>query len=173
MKESLDAIEENILYIDKIISDLQDYTRPLIPDAKETNLKELIDNTLLKVNIPKNIRVEANIGANMLLKVDAAYLRRVFTNLIVNAVQAMSNGGKLIIEADTKADKAVISIKDTGVGITEKVKPNLFTPLFTTKSKGQGLGLAVVKRLVEAQGGTVRFESKEGKGTTFIIELNL
>ena len=85
----------------------------------------------------------------------------------------MPNGGKLIISAIKKENKAYILVEDTGVGISEEAKAKLFTPLFTTKSKGQGLGLAVVKRLVEAQGGTVTFESQEGKGTKFIIELPL
>ena len=57
-----------------------------------------------------------------------------------------------------------ISVEDTGVGIPEEVKPKLFTPMVTTKAKGQGLGLAVAKRLIEAQGGTITFESQEGKG---------
>jgi signal transduction histidine kinase len=64
-----------------------------------------------------------------------------------------------------------ITIEDSGVGIPEDVKPKIFQPLFTTKSKGQGFGLAVVKRLVEVQGGTIGFESEMGKGTRFIIQL--
>lgn len=64
-----------------------------------------------------------------------------------------------------------ITIEDSGVGIPEDVKPKIFQPLFTTKSKGQGFGLAVVKRLVEVQGGTIGFESELGKGTRFIIQL--
>ena len=72
----------------------------------------------------------------------------------------------------TKKQKmSVITVKDTGVGIPEAVKGKLFTPIFTTKSKGQGFGLAVIKRMTEALGGTVTFESQEGKGTTFTIRL--
>jgi signal transduction histidine kinase len=66
---------------------------------------------------------------------------------------------------------AEIVVEDTGEGIAEEVKPNFFKPLFTTKPKGQGLGLAVVKRLVEAQGGKISFESQKGSGTIFIIQL--
>ena len=66
-----------------------------------------------------------------------------------------------------------LSVKDTGVGIPEAVKGKLFTPMFTTKAKGQGFGLAVIKRMTEALGGTVSFESQEGKGTTFFIRLPL
>jgi signal transduction histidine kinase len=72
-----------------------------------------------------------------------------------------------------KEGKVYITVSDTGIGISDEVKAKLFTPMFTTKAKGQGLGLAVVKRLVEAQGGTIGFESAIGKGTKFVIELPL
>ena len=83
----------------------------------------------------------------------------------------MPNGGKLTLTVAKKGDKTLITVEDNGVGISEEVKTKLFTPLFTTKSKGQGLGLAVVKRLIESLNGKITFESVEGKGTKFIIEL--
>ncbi len=83
----------------------------------------------------------------------------------------MPNEGKLTVKAYKIEGKTTISVEDTGVGIPQEVKTKMFTPLFTTKSKGQGLGLAVVKRLVEALGGTIKFESEENKGTKFTIEL--
>ncbi len=83
----------------------------------------------------------------------------------------VSNRGKIIIKAFNKDTKAYITVEDTGTGIPDEIKPKIFQPLMTTKSKGQGFGLAVVKRLVEAQGGTITFESQQGKGTTFIIQL--
>jgi signal transduction histidine kinase len=98
-------------------------------------------------------------------------VKRIVGNLISNAVQAMPNGGKLTINATNQAGNAVITVADTGVGIPEDVKPKLFTPLFTTKSKGQGFGLAVVKRMTEALGGNVTFTSEQGRGTTFTITL--
>jgi signal transduction histidine kinase len=83
----------------------------------------------------------------------------------------MPDGGKLKIQAYREAADVIITVEDTGVGIPEEVKAKLFTPLFTTKSRGQGFGLAVVKRLTEALNGTVIFESQTCKGTKFIIRL--
>jgi signal transduction histidine kinase len=83
----------------------------------------------------------------------------------------MPNGGKLTINATVKNNNTIITVRDTGIGIPEEAKPKLFQPLFTTKSKGQGFGLSVVKRMTEALNGTVSLESQEGKGTAFIITL--
>ena len=83
----------------------------------------------------------------------------------------MPKGGKLTIKAYKEANDLIITVKDTGVGIPENVKSKLFTPMFTTKAKGQGFGLAVIKRMTESLGGTVTFESQEGKGTTFTVRL--
>ena len=98
-------------------------------------------------------------------------MRRALTNLINNAIQAMPNGGKLDISGFRKKGEIWISVSDTGIGIPNEVKPNLFAPMVTTKAKGLGLGLAVVKRLIEALDGSITFESKKGKGTKFIIKL--
>lgn len=169
--ESISSINENIGYINKIVSDLQDYTGKLTLNITKVKIKSVFLGML--DNIPKTIKTKVVVDEDSALKTDATYLKRVFSNLIINAIQAMPNGGELMLEAKTFDNKAVISVKDTGLGIPSEVRSNLFTPLFTTKAKGQGLGLAVVKRLVVALNGTITFESKEGKGTTFIIELPL
>jgi PAS domain S-box-containing protein len=169
--ESLDGIEKNIGYINKIVQDLQDYARPLKPEQTEVNLYELVTNVFMPIIIPDNLTPSVDIDADFKLKTDPTLITRILTNLIVNAIQAMPDGGNLTVSASKKGDKTVITVEDTGVGIPEDVKPKLFTPMMTTKSKGQGLGLAVVKRLVEALNGSISFESQEGKGTKFTIEL--
>jgi signal transduction histidine kinase len=83
----------------------------------------------------------------------------------------MPDGGKLTIKVLNTHGKTVISVEDSGVGIPDEAKAKLFTPLFTTKSKGQGLGLVAIKRLVEALDGSISFESQMGRGTKFIVEL--
>ena len=137
--ESIDAVNENLTYIDKIVSDLQDYTRPIKPSIQEANPFELIEGTILTINIPKLIELTTEIKENSkAIKTDIAYPRRILTKLITNAVQAMPNEGKLTVKTSKRKDKIVINVEDTGVGIPEEVKTKLFTPLFTTKSKGQG-----------------------------------
>jgi signal transduction histidine kinase len=100
-------------------------------------------------------------------------MKRVFTNLITNAIQAMPNGGQLAIRASKVEKVVLISVQDTGAGITKENIGKLFTPLFTTKAKGQGLGLPVCKRIAEAHGGEVTVESEEGKGSIFTVRLPL
>jgi PAS domain S-box-containing protein len=170
--DSLVGIEKNVEYINKIVLDLQDYARPLRPVVKEVNLRDLCENVLFKADLPKNVKITCRVDeAASDMMADPDLMRRVLSNLVSNAVQAMPEGGKISIRGHRREGDVVVEVHDTGVGIAEAVKPKLFTPLFTTKSKGQGFGLAVVKRVVEAMNGTVTFESQVGKGTTFVVRL--
>ena len=170
IKESLAEIEKNIDYINKIVQDLQDYARPLNPNPGEVDLKVIIDKLIQKNGIPKNVKVSIGVEDQARRFVaDADYLNRILYNLVTNAVQAMPKGGKLSIIAHKEANEVVIAVKDTGVGIPKEIQGKMFTPMFTTKSKGQGFGLPVVKRMTDSLGGKVSFESEEGKGTTFSV----
>jgi PAS domain S-box-containing protein len=170
--ESLQEIEKNTDYINKIVADLQDFARPLKPTLEEADLKLIIDELLKKNGLPENVKVTVKVEADARKVVaDSSFINRIMYNLVNNAFQAMPKGGKLTIHAYKEVNDVLITVKDTGVGIPEKVKDKLFTPMFTTKSKGQGFGLAVIKRMTEALGGRVTFESQEGKGTTFIVRL--
>jgi signal transduction histidine kinase len=129
---------------------------------------------IAKNGLPENVKVNFKVDAEARkVLADSSYINRIMYNLVTNAVQAMPKGGKLAIRAykDKKTNAAVITVEDTGVGIPEAVKDKLFTPMFTTKSKGQGFGLAVIKRMAEALGGSVFFESEEGNGTKFTVRL--
>jgi len=95
-------------------------------------------------------------------------------NILFNAIDAMPTGGKLTVKSEQDKDWVQISIKDTGVGIPDKVKKRVFDPFFTTKaSKGSGLGLSVTYGIVSRHGGMIKFDSEVGKGTTFYIRLPL
>ena len=172
--ESLNMIKQNIEYMNKIVLDLQDFAKPLNPCPEETNLEKMIQELLIRNGVPAKIQTEAKIESDVrIIKADSAYMKRILGNLVSNAVQAMPDRGKLAVQAYREKTAVVITVQDTGVGISEDAREKLFTPLFTTKAKGQGFGLAVVKRLTEALGGTVTFESQEGKGTTFTLILPL
>ena len=169
--ESLDSIETNVNYINKIVADLQDYSRQINLEYSDFCLKDLVTSVLQSVSRQDNLDVLLNIDPSFTITSDRSLIRRVLTNLIINAIQAMPGGGKLSISSYRKDRDTLITVEDTGVGIPEEIKSKLFSPMLTTKAKGQGLGLAVVKRLVEALNGTISFESQTGKGTKFIITL--
>jgi len=172
--ESLDEIEKNVDYINKIVADLQDFARPLHPHAQKNDIKAIIEESLGNHEIPTNVKVSVKVKSEAReIMADSGYLKRIVSNLVLNAVQAMPDGGKLsiLVEKNHQTGNIMLVVGDTGVGIPEDVKDKLFTPMFTTKSKGQGFGLAVVKRMTEALNGTVTFESENRKGTKFIVGL--
>ncbi len=172
VQESLKTIQAQVEYMDKIVSDLQDYARPLQPDLVPVDLCKVIPQLISTVRVPSNIEVLTDCDATMpKIKLDLTFLKRILVNLATNAIQAMPKGGKLTIKASAQDGAVCIVVVDTGVGVAEEFKGKLFRPLFTTKAKGQGFGLAVVKRFVEAQDGTISFESKVGEGTKFMITL--
>jgi signal transduction histidine kinase len=171
IKESLETIGEQTVYVNKIVADLQDYARPLTPKVEEVDFTKIVKVALSSSNVPENVAVKQFVANDFSkLKVDHSFLQRIMANLILNSIQAMPNGGSLTINATRKNGKALITVKDTGEGIPKEVRGKLFMPLMTTKAKGQGFGLAVVKRLTEAMGGTVTFQSETGKGTIFTLE---
>jgi PAS domain S-box-containing protein len=170
----LERIERQLEYMNKIVSDLQDYARPIKPELIGVDVLSFAKETLSTIPIPKNIEVSVKPGSDAtLVMLDPAMMKRVLTNLITNAIQAMPNGGALKIGMSTTKDTVSIEVADTGVGISEENLAKIFQPLFTTKSKGQGLGLPVCKRLVEGHGGSIEVKSKVGEGTTFTIDLPL
>ena len=171
-----ETVEEQVRYMNKIVSDLEDFARPLKVEFAPTDLHKLINETLSSIRVPDTVKVSIVIEDDLdfpKLTVDAALMRRVFINLITNALQAMPDRGDLKIAAKRTEDSALISVQDTGVGIPEENLEKIFQPLFSTKAKGQGLGLAVCKRLVEAHNGSITFKSKVGEGSTFTVEIPL
>jgi len=102
---------------------------------------------------------------------DGEQLGRALTNLLVNAIDAMPNGGELTIRTRRANDGVRFEVSDTGQGLTEEERQRLFTPYYTTKQHGTGLGLAIVQSVVADHHGRIWVDSEPGKGTTFHIEL--
>ncbi|MEM2816539.1 MAG: GAF domain-containing protein [Candidatus Bathyarchaeia archaeon] len=169
--EMIQIIEKNIIYSNKIINDLLEYSREIKLDLSQTTPKALVNDALSTIEIPANIRLMNMTGDEPKFMVDFDKMKRVFINLIKNAIDAMPNGGTLTVKSNVKDDMVVFKVSDTGVGMSEEVMKRLWTPLFTTKAKGMGFGLAICKRFIEAHGGTVSVKSALGKGTTFTVIL--
>jgi PAS domain S-box-containing protein len=169
--EVFDKIDKSIFYMDKIVSDLQAFGKKKDPDARLYPLRGLVNNALTQIEVPGDIEMVMEFPDDFMVAVDWYMIQRLFINLLLNAVQAMPDGGKLFINANRIDDDNVIIIGDTGVGIPKENLENLFKPLYTTKAKGTGLGLAVCKKIVDAHNGSIKVESKEGKGTIFTITL--
>jgi signal transduction histidine kinase len=158
--------------MDKIVSNLQSFVKLVEVHKQTINLKQLITELLPQLKTPKNVEMNIKIDNALAVDADPTLLKRVLINLATNAIQAMPKGGQLTIKAqNSNKDQVQIVVEDTGVGIPDAIKLNIFTPLFTTKPNGQGFGLAACKRFIDAQGGIISFESEVGKGTKFILEL--
>ena len=181
VKEYLGIIEHETRTADKIITDLLDFSRIKSVDKETVQVAELIEESFQRFPAPENVSVEIELSKDLpSLQVDLRQMTQVLGNLIVNACQAMashgsakgvSKSGKLIITATRKGKEVILAVKDTGAGIPPENMSKLFEPLFTTKLKGIGLGLAVSKKLVEANDGRIEVFSEPGKGSTFSVFL--
>jgi len=133
--------------------------------------KSLLKSVLPMIQVPDKIEIIDRTADDPVMLADVDKVVRVFTNLVKNALDAMPEGGTLEIRSSRKGEDVEFVFIDSGEGISETVVAKLFTPLFTTKAKGMGFGLAICKRFVEAHGGKVTVESVVGKGTTFTVTL--
>ena len=170
-RKMLQLIEESIGRSDKIIDDLLEYSRELHLELSETNVKSITQDALAKVKIPRRMRVVNSTKNEPTIALDVEKMRRVFLNLVRNAVDAMPKGGTLTIASTRSRDNVHITFKDTGEGMTTETLTKLWSPLYTTKAKGMGFGMAIAKRLVEAHAGSISVETKVGKGSTLTVTL--
>lgn len=173
IKEYLGIISSEVGNSEKIITDLLDFARIKSLERVEITVEDAISHVLEKQPPPEGVEVITHIPSQLSpIFVDVQQIEgQVLSNLMGNAFQAMPEGGKLTISAQEAGDKVRISVSDTGCGISEDNLKKIFEPLFTTRAKGIGLGLAVTENLVEANGGSIEVESIEGEGSTFTIIL--
>ena len=169
--ELLGSLDDTVRYMNKIVSDLQDYTRPVGTDKIEADLLNITKETLSNMQIPRNIEVTIDIEELLTVKLDTTIFQRILNNLVLNSLQAMPDGGKLTISGSSNNESFQVSVKDTGVGIPPEDLGKIFNLFFTTKAQGQGLGLPVCKRLVEEQGGTIKVNSQPGQGSVFTFKI--
>jgi PAS domain S-box-containing protein len=171
--ETLEIISEEIDQANRIVKDLMDFTRAWSPSYEQVNINLYLTDFVYRQNHQNGITIETRFGRNIpIIHADTKQLEQIFEKVTHNAVQSMPNGGMLIIKTEMLGDgQIIISFQDTGVGIPENHYEKIFEPLFTTKARGIGLGLPLVKTLVEGHQGSVEVKSKVGDGSTFTIVL--
>jgi PAS domain S-box-containing protein len=175
--EFLEVIRRNVGQADRTIRSLLSFARPRRPSPAPVNLVHLLEGTcqLLKGEFAKqHISVIPRFAPDVhQVMVDPEQLQQVFLNLLLNAIQAMPQGGSIILSTRIGAEgkDVQITVADTGRGITPAHLSRIFDPFFTTKEGGTGLGLAVSDRLIRAQGGRIAVRSELGKGSVFTVVL--
>ena len=163
--------------IDAMVHELLDYSKPAPLALKKTDVSKLIQDTLNNLNsqfIKNRIEATQHLSpVNYHLNIDANRIKQALLNLFLNAIEAMSNGGKLTVSSFVDRTLYIVTITDTGPGITPEDIKHIFDPFFSRKDNGTGLGLAIVQGIVEQHKGKIKIESKVGVGTTVVLEFPL
>ena len=172
--EFLDIMDDEINSSNKIINDLLGFSRVGKPALSPAMIEMVIDDAIAHTQMPESIELTKRLDTSLPeVEIDTDQVRQVLVNIITNAVQAMPEGGKLTIGARAVDNFLQVEITDTGVGIPEDAIEKVFDPLYTTRAKGIGLGLAVCQSIIERHEGHIEVASKMGKGTTFTVRLPL
>ena len=163
----LQLIEKSIERISHQVDDVLEYVRNSPLKSSAISIREIILGSIDKVNVPHDVKITVS-DSDIIVSCDSIKLDAVFINLIVNAIQAMPQGGTIEIKIKSDSDNAVIDFIDSGIGIPKEFLDKIFEPLFTTKQKGTGLGLASCKNIIEQHNGKI---SVHNNPTTFTIRL--
>jgi len=173
--ERVKKLEQAATALDELMNDFLTLTRPASDKLERVDLAKLAAEVteFLSLDLEQSsveVHLETDRGVPPVVG-DRGKLRRVILNLLVNARQAMPQGGKIAVRLRSNDSKVAMDIEDSGCGIPPEEQPRIFEAFFSTKSEGTGLGLAVVKRTLEDLGGSISFESQVGRGTTFHLTL--
>ena len=172
VRKHLDILEREVATATRIITGMLDFARATPTTRVRTDLNGLVRDELDRLLVPDSIRMERELAENLRsVMVDPDQIRLILNNLFSNAIQAMPEGGALIVRTRPLEDTLEVTVADTGSGIASDHLERIFEPSFTTKSKGIGLGLSLARRLAEANGGSIRVESALGQGSRFTVEL--
>jgi len=172
LQRQFSIIDNEVRQANRIVEEVLGYARNRKQILSRVRINDYMKEVALSQSLPSNIRLEQHYCAeNPVISVDAEEMKLAFRNIIANAVDVMPSGGVLCVGTRCGKKAVEISIKDEGIGMGEETRLKLFTPFFTTKARGTGLGLAVVKKAVQNNRGKVFVESEKGEGTLFKIYL--
>ena len=173
-KQHIEKVIGEVRRLNRVISEFLEFARPAPPQPQPTALAPLVADAafLLTPEMEKaGIQYEMHVAPDLEAYIDGAKIGRVLINLMKNAVQAMRDGGHLVVRATAEGGEVIVEVADDGPGMSEEVRSRLFEPFFTTKEKGSGLGLAVVERIVEENRGQIEIDSRQGQGTVCRLRL--
>jgi len=171
---TLKLLDRQVDISNRIVTDLLDFTRVRPPALTPVDLNTLVKETLSWVSVPEKVAVETRLdNASPSVSVDAEQMGRVFVNILGNAFQSISGDGQVRVATGASDGDAWVAFEDTGCGIPEENLKRIFEPLFTTRRKGIGLGLAIAKRLAEQNGATIDVSSQVSHGSKFTVKLRL
>jgi len=175
-RQAVNVLDKEIDRLDNVVKRFLDFTRPVELHQEESSLAELM-NEVLGVARPQMVRAKIEVETRFSdvppVLVDRQLLKQALLNLVLNAVDAMPNGGKISLSARRRGDTAEIRVGDTGRGIAPEHRQRVFQLFFTTRPGGNGIGLASAFRTVQLHNGSIDFETEVGRGTTFTIVLPL
>lgn len=176
LQQMTDYIIEGTDGLNRLVSKVLNYTRPFQIHFEWTDLSIFMNEMLQLIKMDKALKSNIHCTLNILqpdvkAPIDAQLFKSAILNLLVNALQAMPDGGELTVELDSVDNEAMIRIKDTGIGISEDHLDKIFSPFFTTKDAGNGFGLSEAHKVIQAHHGTIEVLSKVGKGTIFTIKI--
>lgn len=171
-KKHFQIMEREIFKANEIITDLMNFSKEATPVLTRSDINILLRNILDELDFPSNINKKLDLTPHIpSFFFDTNQIQRACLNLIINAIQAMPEGGTLLVSSSFENNIVTINFHDTGVGISNENIENIFDPLYTTKPKGVGLGLTIVHTFIEKHDGLIEVESEVGQGSNFIISL--
>jgi signal transduction histidine kinase len=177
-RESSQTLLAEIANLKGIIGRFSEFSKMPQPQLQPVQVNELVRGVVqlyqAQLQAPGRAAIHCNVSLDEKLPViaaDAELLHRALSNLVLNAMDAMPNGGELALRTRRDGGKVIIEVSDTGSGLTPEECERIFTPYYTSKQHGTGLGLAIVQSVVSDHGGRITVQSEPGRGTTFVIEL--
>lgn len=173
----MDIIGNEIRRLDRVVQTLVDFTRPVDLKLGRTDLRKLTEDVALLAGpeaLSHNVKLEFTaLAPSLPVYVDADLFKQAILNIVLNGVQAMTDGGALKMIARRTESAAIIEISDQGHGIPKDIQDKIFNLYFTTKKAGSGIGLAMTYRVLQLHNGALEFETEQGKGTTFRLQVPL
>lgn len=176
----MDVISTEILRLDRVVKTFLDFTRPVELNLSEYKVAAFMDEIIslarpqaqaAGIEIIETVEAESGPADDAIITIDIDLMKQAVLNIVVNAIEAMPEGGTLRFDVSLKGDDTEIRIADTGGGIPQAVKERIYDLYFTTKQHGSGIGLAMTFRIVQLHDATIDFVSEPGHGTTFVLRL--